>query len=278
MKVNKFVFKLIDHDAKTCKIFEFEAHCEKLAEWTEKRDASNIKGHSEWMLKDLAWNYALKDAIINELKKKLDKDTLESYVMTRKKVKKEEGMINMNSAKGPSNDINFREIYSMQVCIFKYTKGKHSENWTDMYNYKKTHLKLLYNMNCDENKPHEINLEEVRFIDSDKSAGNEVREMNEKTISQNDTVMKGFNVPKDYVFGLKKNPTTQQTQQTQQPQQISLPSLTQEQMTLANQIINQNFKPVPQNIHRQQGGNEDSYDKYMKYKMKYEQLKKQVGK
>jgi len=140
-------------------MIEVDVHCgkHKVLEWTVNKE--NETTHLDWMCKHVKWEHELKKAVCKEIKRlyfpgEVDAPGFADYVFTKKCVRKEGKMVNMNAGqKDPNQDIVLRKVMWHECMIIKFCRGDMADptNWTQVFNYAKKHSYHKFNLETDIN-------------------------------------------------------------------------------------------------------------------------------
>lgn len=142
MKVDTFVFKLIDHDKKCMHKICITILCKRALEW-EQMDMmyetchTMNNSHRAWATTRDEWMFATKETVINIVKKHYPH--IVDFTLEKIEHRSECQKVNMSHTKGTmESPMKMKEIESMEKCICKYSKGKCPEPWTGIFNYECT--------------------------------------------------------------------------------------------------------------------------------------------
>lgn len=150
MKIDVAVFKLIDNDTKTVQKICVKVICNHKAEWDEvdmlHYEYHNLSvEHKAWLIKSGEWKHALKETILNMMKKQYPH--IKDFTLEKVEDKKECHKINMSSAKPTDNKMHMMEVSSMEKCILTYSKGQAPSAWKDMFKYNCTFYEHVFEAN-----------------------------------------------------------------------------------------------------------------------------------
>ena len=131
MKIDKFVYKLIDHDARTVQKFCVKILCSHKAEWDQpdmikEKSLGMNPAHQEWKTKHMAWQQATKETVAKLIK--TEYPAIADYTLSCCEECSECKMKNINHGKGTSSEpMHMMRIHSMEKYKMKYCKGTKSE-------------------------------------------------------------------------------------------------------------------------------------------------------
>jgi len=136
MKTRKLVFKFIDNDEKTCKVFIYVVHSSYSPEWTEEKGKEDEK-HIEWEVRHLKWEKMLKHHVKQMLLKKYfgGEHALANYRLAKKDMCKKKCMKNVSDES--SNVMHFKVVFLMEKYKFKFCKGTKPVHDAHIHDYKK---------------------------------------------------------------------------------------------------------------------------------------------
>lgn len=309
MKERKYCFKLINHDNKSCVVINVTIYSNKIREWTPEQ---NLDAQVAWKARHIKWEKILKKHVKNLLKSK-HSDLLGSeennqpeeltetyshhigdYKLVKKSTKMEKQIVNMN-ANESTNDVRFRQTLYLEKYSMKYEKGTKPDNWVNVFNYYKVHRHYDYYLDSnemDENiklipvgKPFDIPPNSTNTSNRNRNA-NTNNNISSNNISNNNT-LSSRNISNTNQNNLSSSINNSLTTLNNLNRNTGVSNNTQivnrnstlSNLGLASNSMNRNASTLGTNNNITQRNNQvggDAYqDKYLKYKKKYIDLKKE---
>src|SRR5208282_2983746 len=139
MKIDVFVFKLIDHDMKCIQKICVKIICKYKPEWDQvdmiHQDYHIMSNsHRAWLTKHEEWKHAAKETVSNIVKKHYPH--IKDFTLEKIEDRSECHKINMSHGKGTSdNQMHMMKVFGVEKHMMKYAKGKCPEPWTDIFRY-----------------------------------------------------------------------------------------------------------------------------------------------
>jgi len=151
MKIDTFVYKLIDHDNKCVQKICIKIICKHKPEWDQvdmihQEYHTMSPAHRSWLNKDAEWKHAVRETVANIVKKNYPH--IKDFVLEKVEDRSECHKVNMSHTKGTNGaEMHMMKIFGMEKCMMAYAKGKCPEPWTEMFRYDGTYHEHVFEAN-----------------------------------------------------------------------------------------------------------------------------------